>query len=253
MTKNGIKLATENGTPSGLLEQDSPARRSMTSPARQRLKDLQDQRADHQRRISEARSSYNRLNDIINVAVASKKALAEFDAKSAEEMATWAKTHLKKVPPSVDGAARQKLLVEHSTAQENASAAYAARAQYEQTIAAEGQAIAALDIPMQKEIAAILIEEASGPQMDQLRDAVAAAVRLQVRLQASFQAIVDIAHSGPPDAMKPVFTMMEAFSETLRLAAAPPAPDGTGDRLAWAKFAAALRTDPASQLEDQTC
>jgi hypothetical protein len=47
--------------PQLVTENVAPKLPRMTSPARQRLKDLQDQRVDHQRRISEARSSYNRL------------------------------------------------------------------------------------------------------------------------------------------------------------------------------------------------
>jgi len=226
-----------------------PVRRPPVSGPRARLRELQDQVAGHERRIKEARSAFDRLSDVIRVAVQTKAALSEFDAASAEAAAAWAKQHLNKTPPEVDTDARQKLLVAHAIAQENASASYAARARFESAVNEEHQAIKALQIPMQHAIAEILIAEASGPEMDRLRDAVAAAVRLQVRLQASFHAVVDIAHSGPADAMKPVFVMVEGFSETLRLAAAPPAPDGADDRLAWAKFAAALRADAGAELE----
>jgi hypothetical protein len=232
------------------LVKTTPTPPRMTSPARQRLRDLQDQVAGHERKIKEGRSAFDRLSDVIRVAVQTKADLSEFDAASAEAAAAWAKQHLNKTPPEVDTDARQKLLVAHAIAQENASASYAARGRFESAINAEEQAIKALEIPMQHAVAEILIEEASGPEMDRLRDAVAAAVRLQVRLRASFDVVVDIAHSAPVDVMKPVFELVERFSETLRLAAAPPAPDGADDRLAWAKFAAALRTDPTSQLED---
>jgi hypothetical protein len=199
-----------------------PVRRQPVAGPRERLRALHDQAAGHQRKIKEARSAFDRLTDVISVAVDTKKALTEFDAASAEAAAAWAKQHLNKTPPEVDTGARQKLLVAHAVAQENASASYAARGQFESAINAEERAIKALEIPMQHAIAEILIAEASGPEMDGLREAVAAAVRRQVRLQASFQAIVDIAHSGPADAIKPIFVMMEGFSETLRLAAAPP-------------------------------
>jgi hypothetical protein len=43
--------------------------------------------------------------------------------------------------------------------------------------------------------------------------------------------------------------MMEGLAETLRVAAAPPPPDGNRDRAAWAKFATDLRTDPGAELE----
>jgi hypothetical protein len=225
-----------------------PVRKSPLSGPRERLRELQDQVAGHQRKIKEARSAFDRLTDVIRIAVETKKALTEFDAASAEVAAAWAKQSLNKTPPEVDTDARQKLVVAHAVAQENASASYAARGRFESAINAEEQAIKALEIPMQHAIAEILIEEASGPEMDRLRDAVAAAVRLQVRLRASFNVLVDIAHSAPVDVMKPVFELVERFSETLRLAAAPPAPDGADDRLEWAKFAMALRTDSAAEI-----
>ena len=75
--------------------------------ARQRLRDLQDERAQHQRKIKEARSAFDRLTDVIRIAVDTKKALTEFDAASAEAAAAWAKQHLKKTPPEVDTSARQ--------------------------------------------------------------------------------------------------------------------------------------------------
>lgn len=235
------------------LVKTTPTPPRMTSPARQRLRDLQDQVAGHHRKIKEARSAFDRLTEVVRVAVDTKKALTEFDAASAEVAAAWAKQSLNKTMPEVDTDARQKLVVAHAIAQENASASYAARGRFESAINAEEQAIKAIEIPMKHAIAEIVIEEASGPEMDRLRAAVAAAVRLQVRLKASFDVIVDIAHSGPADAMKPVFVMMEAFSETLRLAAAPPAPDGVGYRAAWLKFATDLRTDPATEFKGSSC
>jgi hypothetical protein len=67
-------------------------------------------------------------------------------------------------------------------------------------------------------------------------------------VKACFDALVTIAHSGDPEAMKPVFVKLEKFSETLRLAAAPPTPDGTPHRSAWLKLAADLPNNPNATL-----
>jgi len=228
-------------------KQTSP--RTLTSPARQQLRDLQEQRALHERKTEEARSSYNRLTGIIEIAMATRNDLTIFDAASMEASAVWAKRHLDKNPPEVDTEARQKLLIAHAVAQENASAALAARSQFEAAMHAEQQAIKALRLPMQIAIVDILIEEASGPALEELRQAVAFAVQKQVRLKRAFDVLAAIAHRGDFVEMKPIFVKLEQFSETLRLAAAPPAPDGDDHRAAWWKLVADLESDAGAELE----
>jgi hypothetical protein len=223
--------------------------KELASPARQRLRDLQDQRALHERRAKEAQSSRDRLTEIIQIAVDTKKAITEFDAASMEAAAAWAKRHLDKNPPEVDSNARQKLVVAHAIAQENASAAFAAQKQFTDAMNAEEQAIKALLATMKLAVVDVIIEEASGPVMDDLRQAVAAAVQKQVRLKRAFDVLVAIAHGGEFADMKPAFVKLEQFSETLRLAAAPPAPDGDDHRGAWWKLAVDLETDAAAELE----
>lgn len=218
------------------------------SPARQRLCDLHDQRAQHLRKIQEAKAAYDRLTSIIEIAVETRTALTQFDARSAEDAAAWARSHLKEELPSVDSIARQKLLTDHTIAQENADAALAARKQFEQAMHAESLAIEALKIPEQHAIADILIEEATGSALDELRRAVIFAVEKQTRVKACFDALVTIAHSGDAEAMKPVFAKLQAFSETLQLAAAPPAPDSKSHRSVWLKLAADLPNNPSAML-----
>src|SRR6185437_3870484 len=118
----------------------------------------------------------------------------------------------------------------------------------EQAMHAESLAIKALKIPEQHAVADILIEEATGPALDELRRAVIAAVEKQTRVKACFDALVEMAHSGDPEAMNPVLVKVEAFSETLRLAAAPPAPDSRPYRSAWLKLAADLPNNPNATL-----
>jgi hypothetical protein len=150
--------------------------------------------------------------------------------------------------PSIDSIARQKLLTDHTIAQENADAALAARKQFEQAMHAESLAIEALKIPEQHAVADILIEEATGPALDELRRAVIFAVEKQTRVKACFDALVTIAHSGDAEAMKPVFAKLQPFSEALQRAAAPAAPDHTPHRSAWLKLAADLPNNPNATL-----
>lgn len=227
---------------------DALSQRLEHSSARLRLRDLQDQRAQHQRKIKEAKAAYDRLTGVIEIAGETRTALTEFDARSAEDVAAWARAHLKKELPSVDSSARQKLLTDHAIAQENAGAALTARKQFEQAMHAESLAIEALKIPEQHAVADVLIEEATGSALDELRRAVIAAVDKQTRVKTCFDALLTIAESGDPEAMRPVFDKLQTFSETLRLAAAPPAPDGTPHRSAWLKLAADLTSNPNATL-----
>jgi hypothetical protein len=199
------------------LRGDEAQESRFTSPARQRLSDLQKQRTLHERKAEEALSSRDRLTGIIQIAVDTKKALADFDASSMEAAAAWAKRHLDKNPPEVDSNARQKLVVAHAIAQENGSAAFAAQKQFTDAMNAEHQAIKALLVPMQLAIVDVIIEEATGPGLEDLRQAVAAAVQKQVRLKRAFDVLVAIAHGGDSADMKTAFVKLEQFSETLRL------------------------------------
>jgi hypothetical protein len=218
------------------------------SPARQRLQDLLTRKAACEQRAQQLRKSRQSLVAPIEDAAKASAALTAFDRGNADAMTAWARRELKNGDmPIVDSDARQALITAKAVAAETAAAAQAASAQLATEIHAEDMAAKSFAMPIEAAIAEILVETATGPLLDELRGAVAVK---QMRVKAAFDAVVTIGHSGPLEAMKPVFTMAEAFSETLRLAAAPPAPDGAADRLAWAKFAAALRTDPTSQLED---
>jgi hypothetical protein len=220
------------------------------APARQRLQDLLDRKAACEQRAQQLRKSQQSLVAPIEDAAKASAALAAFDRGNAEAMTAWARRELKNGDmPIVDSDARQALITAKAVAAETAAAAQAASAQLATEIHAEDMAAKSFAMPIEAAIAEILVETATGPLLDELREAVAVAVGKQVRVKAAFDELVRIAHSGPHDVMKPVFVMMEAFSETLRLAAAPPAPDGADDRLAWAKFSMALRADCTSEIE----
>ena len=220
------------------------------SPARQLLQDLLARKAACEQRAQQLRKSQQSLVAPIEDAAKASAALTAFDRGNAEAMTAWARRELKNGDmPVVDTDARQALIAAKAVTAETAAAAQAASAQLATEIHAEDMAAKSFAVPIQAAIAEILVETATGPLLDDLREAIGVAVAKQTRLKSAFDAVVNIAHSGPLEAMKPVFTMAEAFSETLRLAAAPPAPDGADDRLAWAKFSMALRADPTSEIE----
>jgi hypothetical protein len=226
-----------------------PVRKAPLSGPREALKALLDQRARAAARIADLERANGRLNEIFQTVVAAKVALDAFEAEAAARMLEWSKASLKKEAPIVDSDAKFKLLSTLNDAQNQAAAANATRTELTASIQREAAASHALEPQIGRVVAEILVETATGPLLDELREAVAIAVAKQVRVKAAFDAVVNIAHGGPHEAMKPVFVMMEAFSETLRLAAAPPAPDGADDRLAWTKLAMALRADPTSEIE----
>jgi hypothetical protein len=225
-----------------------PVRKPPVSGPREALKALLDQRACAAARIEDLEKANRRLNATFEAVVAAKDALDRFEADAAAAMLEWSKASLKKDAPIIDSDAKYKLLSALNDAQNQAAAANAARTEITASIQREAAASQALDPQIGRVVAEILVETATGPLLDDLREAIGVAVAKQTRLKSAFDAVVTIAHSGPLDEMKPVFTMVEAFSETLRLAAAPPAPDGADDRLAWAKFALALRTDAGAEL-----
>jgi hypothetical protein len=226
-----------------------PVRKPPVSGPREALKALLDQRARAAARIKDLEKANGRLNEIFETVVAAKAALNAFEVEAAARMLEWSKASLRKDAPVIDSAEKYKLLSTLNDAQNQAFAAGATRTELMASIQRESAASRALEPQIGRAVAEILVETATGPLLDELRDAIAVAVAKQVRVKAAFDAVVNIAHSGPLDEMKPIFNMVEAFSETLRLAAAPPAPDGADDRLAWARFAAALRTDAGAELK----
>jgi hypothetical protein len=226
-----------------------PVRKPPLSGPRETLKALLDQRARAAARIADLKRANGRLNEIFETVIAAKLALDAFEVEAAARMLEWSKASLKKGAPIVDSDAKFKLLSTLNDAQNQAAAANATRAELTASIQREAAASHALEPQIGRVVAEILVETATGPLLDDLREAIGVAVAKQTRLKSAFDAVVTIAHSGPLDEMKPVFVMMEAFSETLRLAAAPPAPDGADYRAAWTRLMADLRTDPAAEFK----
>jgi hypothetical protein len=236
-----------------LMNGDAVATRHTLSPARQKLADLQDQIAARERRITEHRAAADRLNDIITNHKQVAAALAEFDTESAEAVAEWAKQSLKPsgTAPVVDSKKRLELLTDVAAAQENAAAATNAQRQFTDLIHAEAQAVKVLESGIAQVIAEIIAEVASGPLLVDLQEAQRAVATKKSRLEQALQTVIGIAHSGPPEVMRPTFVLMEGLAETFRTTAPPAVDTGFADRAAWESFAARLRADSGAELEGQ--
>jgi hypothetical protein len=222
------------------------------SPARQKLADLQDQISARERRITEHRAAADRLNDIIANHKQVAAALAEFDTESAEAVAEWAKQSLKPsgTAPVVDSKKRLELLTDVAAAQENAAAAINAQRQFADLVQTEAQAIKVLESGIAQAIAEI-VAEVAGSLLEDLQEAHRAVAVKKSRLEQALRTVVDIAHSGPPEVMRPTFVLMEGLAEKFRTAAPAAVDNGFADRAAWESFATRLRIDPGAELEGQ--
>jgi hypothetical protein len=234
-----------------IADQDHP--QHPLSPARQKLNDLLDERAGHQRKIAELQAAVDRLTEIFAARDAAAAAVIDFDRQSAEAMLTWSQASLKPrdAMPVVDADTRLSLLTKLAAAKENSDAAARARDQITASIQAEAQAAKALETAISFAVAEVVSEEASGALIDDLRQAVALAVAKQERLRQAVQVVFAIARSIDGDAVaKPFFDEASRLAEVVKTAAAPPAPESLPAFEAWHAFAAALRTDPGAELKD---
>ncbi len=220
------------------------------SPARQRLKDLLDQRAACEQRIASLRAARSRLMGTLDEAVRATKALIDFDAESGAATLAWAKNALSKQAASqVDTNRRQELLTEKAITSENAAAANTAMAQLEADINAEARASQALQPEIDRTIAEV-IAETCDVLFDDFVAAHRALIAKQSRINEAVATIVEIAHSGEHETMRPTFTLMQGLMEKVRVSVAPPATVTAGaDHAAWASLKARLRTDPLAELE----
>jgi hypothetical protein len=217
------------------------------SPARARLHELLSEQDRARARIEDLQASGLRLREVFDARDKAAEALAEFDREAAAAMLTWSRSAGS--APNVDAEHRAKLLAALTVAEENAAAASAAKAELDRETSAAGHAMQALDIPISHTIAEIIAEEATGALLEDLSQAVQAAVAKQERLRQAVQAVFTIANAGEFEAMRPVFQLAEKLGEQIRKATAPPAPDGTPAYKALMKFAADLRIDPASKVQ----
>jgi hypothetical protein len=226
-----------------------PVRKPPVSGPREALKALLDQRARAAARIKDLEAANGRLNETFTKVIAAKVALDAFEADAAAKMLEWSKASLKKNASIIDSDAKYKLLSALNDAQNQAAAANAARTEITASIQKEAAGSQALDPQIGRAVAEILVETATGPLLENLREAVAAAVAKQMLVKAAHDAVITIAHASEPSEMRSIFILGEELSNTLTAAAAPPAPDGADYRAAWLKFATDLRTDAGAEFE----
>ena len=232
-----------------VTEKSTPATAPALSPARQKLRNLLDQVAHHEKRIAEHRAAADRLDDMISASKTARAALADFDAQSAAAAAEWARASLKPNAPTVDAKRRLELLSDVATAQENAAAAVSAQKQFTDQIHAESQSAEELKARIAHAVAEIIVETAKGQLIDDLRAAQYAVAVKKSQLEQALQTVFGIAHSGGPG--NPTFNLAANLAETFRTTAPAGLEVGAGfaDRQAWETFATDLRTDPGAELK----
>lgn len=238
--KTNLHVVTENSTPAA-----PPA----LSPARQKLRNLLDQVAMHEKRIAEHRAATDRLHNMISAPTTARAALVEFDAQSAAAAAEWAKASLKPNAPTVDGKRRLELLTDVAAAQENAAAAVSAQKQFSDQIQAEAKAVEALKAQIAHAVAEIIAETAAGQLIDDLRAAQYQVAVIRSKLEQALQTLFGIANKG--EQSNPTFNVAANLAEVFRTTATPGLELGAGfaDRQAWETFATDLRTDPGAELK----
>ena len=220
-----------------------------SSAAREHLRELLEQRAQITARIADLQAANGRLNESFSKAAAAKAELDVFEAKSAEAMLAWSKVSAGNAPV-IDSEMKRRLMSEVAVTNDQAAAAEVARRQLAVSIQRETAATRALDVPIAHAVVQVISEIATGPKLEELRAVVALAVAKQAELRQAVEAIFTIARtSGDMPATKPIFDEAAALHEALRVAAAPPAPDGAPAFEAWTSFAAELRVNPSAELK----
>jgi hypothetical protein len=217
------------------------------SPARAKLHDMLTEQDRARVRIEDLQASRLRLHEVFDARDKAAEALAEFDREAAAAMLSWSRSSGS--APNVDAEHRAKLLAALTAAQENAAAASAAKTELDNEINTASRAMQALDVPISHMIAEIIADEATGALLEDLSQAVQAAVAKQERLRQAVQAVFTIANTGEFEAMRPVFQLAEKLGEQIRKATAAPPPDSAPAHAALMKFAAELRIDPASRVQ----
>lgn len=233
--KTHLHVVTENNPP--------------PSAARERLRELLDQRTQIAARIADLQAANARLNGTLSRAAAAKSALAAFESDCANRMLQWSKSPGKD-QPIVDSALKRALADEAATTADQAATAEVVRQQLALSIQGESAADEGLDIPIMLAVAEIISEVAGGALLEDLRTAVQTAVAKQERLRQAVQLIFTMARSSDDHtAAKGVFDEAGRLDALLKSAVAPPAPDGASAFAAWQRFVTELRSNPAAQLD----
>jgi hypothetical protein len=220
------------------------------SPARERLKDLLEQRGACEKRAQALRVAQGRLVDPSREAAAAAADLTAFDAQNAEALSVWARNGIKKTDrPVVDTDKRQALIAAKQISAENAVAAQAAIAKIGSEIHAEDLAAKTFEMPITAAIAEIIAETVD-PLLGDLQETVRVGIQKTSLIKRALQTVVDLAHSaGSIEQMKSTFDLAQLLAERIDSARVPAVETFATDLATWTTFAARLRTDPAAELE----
>jgi hypothetical protein len=238
--KNGtIKLATENGAPSRLLEKHSNARLQLAQLIARKLGI-----EDRVRALVEAGAKLKEAADAEGHAAA---ALSALDAEETRIMSTWSQGS--GPMPVFDQTRRQKLEGAVHAAAAQAAAARKAAAANGAEQQRENATLKALEPEFAVLFAEIILESVE-PLISDFEATNKVLATKAARLQAAFMTMRGIAESvGNPSAARPAFVIMEKLSEKLRTISGRAAPDDLNHAAAWMSYAAKLKSDPLAIFE----
>ena len=248
MTKNILRLVTDDAAPSRLLAEYSPARLHLAKLIDQRLRV-----EDNLRQLADAAARLREAQDAEGNAAAALNAL---DAEEARAMAAWSQNSSGAMPV-FDRTRREKLRENLEAATAQATAARRATADNAAQQQRENAKLKPIEDEIDLTIATVIAEEVE-PLIAEFtefnRELAAKAGRIAEAsevINLIGARIGQLASARPnAEAARPLFTMLEKLNEKIRLAFSRPAPDVTNHRAAWQSFAAALRRDPIAELKD---
>ena len=205
-------------------------------------------RLSTERRLQDLDEAAKRLRE---TQASEQQALSELNVLNDAEAAAMAKWSRDPdgVEPQPDLTKREALEGRLRSATAKANSARHALGAIQSDQAREHATLAKQKLEIQHAVAAVIVDEALGASLDDLRQAVQVAVQKQERLRQAVQAVFTIAHHGGAlDDMKPVFDLASKLDDDLRKAVAPPPPDGSPAFASWMKLATELQKDPLAQL-----
>jgi hypothetical protein len=164
------------------------------SPARQRLRELIDTKAEAREALSEAQARKDRLTRITSAVGPARAALSELDGREAREFADWSASPPGTPVPATDSAARAKLQADLDDAQTQADAASRAMNSVQADAGAAARKVAAVDGQLGFAAATVALEEMSDIEAE-AKAAITALAAARMKAQV-FSAVVDSVRDG---------------------------------------------------------
>lgn len=239
MKNSNIRLVSGE-PPSRLLEEHSAARMHLAKLINDRL--------SIEATIRDLVAAGGKLAEAADAERNSGAKLAALDNEEAAVMSAWGKTGGQM--PVLDQTRRAKLedAVHAAVAQARAARSAASANGAEQ--ARELGRLKALEPQFAIAIAEVLAESVE-PLFSDFEIANKAMASKAEKIQQAFIVIRSLAESlGNPATARPIFAINEKLHERIRSVSGQAAPDGENHRAVWMAYAAKLRSDPITMLED---